>query len=126
MDFLKATFFVIAVLLMGLCLIFVPSISGTLSLSFVTVLGIYLGTDVASMIATTSRLPDGEYKEIKKHKYVLSGICLSVLIVITLILWEEALQTALTSFLSSCMVVIGCLIGGLEGNKIATKKEVTK
>lgn len=126
MDFLKATFFVIAVLLMGLCLIFVPSISGALSLSFVTVLGIYLGTDVASMIATTSRLPDGEYKEIKKHKYVLSGICLSVLIVITLVLWEEALQTALTSFLSSCMVVIGCLIGGLEGNKIATKKEVTK
>lgn len=126
MDFLKATFFVIAVFLMGLCLIFVPQISGALSISFVTVLGVYLGLDVASMIATTSRLPDGEYKEIKKHKYILSGICLSVLIVITLILWEEALQTALTSFLSSCMVVIGCLIGGLEGNKIATKKEVTK
>jgi glucan phosphoethanolaminetransferase (alkaline phosphatase superfamily) len=125
MDFLKASFFIIAVLLMGLCLIFVPQISGTLSISFITVLGIYLGTDVASMIATTSRLPDGEYKEIKKHKYVLSGICLSILIVITLVLWEEALQTALTSFLSSCMVVIGCLIGGLEGNKIATKKEVS-
>lgn len=126
MDFLKAVFFVIAVFLMGLCLFFVPQISGTLSVSFIAVLGIYLGTDVASMITTTSRLPNGEYKEIKKHKYILSGICLSILIVITLVTWDEILQTALTSFLSSCMVVIGCLIGGLEGNKIATKKEVTK
>ena len=125
MDFLKATFFVIAVLLMGLCLIFVPQISGTLSVTFVTVLGIYLGMDVASMIATTSRLPNGEYKEMKKHKYILSGICLAILIIITLLSWEDSLQTALTSFLSSCMVVIGCLIGGLEGNKIATKKEVS-
>lgn len=125
MDFLKATFFVIAVLLMGLCLIFVPQISGTLSVTFVTVLGIYLGMDVASMIATTSRLPNGEYKEMKKHKYILSGICLAILIIITLLSWNDSLQTALTSFLSSCMVVIGCLIGGLEGNKIATKKEVS-
>lgn len=125
MDFLKATFFVIAVFLMGLCLIFVPQISGTLSVTFVAVLGVYLGMDVASMIATTSRLPNGEYKEMKKHKYILSGICLAILIIITLLSWEDSLQTALTSFLSSCMVVIGCLIGGLEGNKIATKKEVS-
>lgn len=126
MDFLKALFFIVSVLLMGLCLIFVPDISGTLSISFVTVLGIYLGTDVATMITTTSRLPDGEYKEIKKHKYILSGICLSILIITTLVIWDDSLQTAFTSFLSSCMVILGCLIGGLEGNKLATKKEVSK
>lgn len=126
MDFLKAMFFVIAVLLMGLCIIFIPDVSGTLSISFITVLGIYLGTDVASMISATANLPAGEYKEIKKHKYFLSGICLAILIIITLVLWTDVLQAALSAFLSSCMVVLGCLIGGLEGNKIATKKEVQK
>lgn len=122
MDFIKALCFSIAVLLMGLCIIFVPSISGTLSMSFVLVLGVYLGLDIATMISTTASLPAGEYKEIKKHKYVLSGICLIILILITLITWQDTLQTALSSFLSSCMIILCCLIGGLEGNKIATKR----
>lgn len=121
MKFIKALFFILASIVMALCLIFVPESSGTVSISFTTVTGLYLGLDIASMITKTTTLKKGSFEKLNVYKYVLVSICLAVLIVIAIFVNEvPEVNTAITSFLTSAMIVIGCIIGGLEGNKIAT------
>lgn len=121
LKIIKALFFIAASAVMVLCLLFVPESSGAVSVSYIAVLGIYLGLDVAGMIAKTAEMPKGEYKSLSIHKYVISALCLAVNIAISVALRSRAdMSTALTSFISAVMIVIGCVLGGLEGNKIAT------
>lgn len=65
-------------------------------------------------------MEQGKYKDIHKHKYVISLICLSVMIGVCMFIPDKTVvNTALTSLISSVLIVIGILIAGLEGNKIA-------
>lgn len=121
MGIVKAFFFILATAVMALCLLFTPEASGSVSITYTTVVGIYLGLDIAAMIAKTSTLKKGNFEALNVYKYVLCSVCLSVLTVIALIVKDESnVETAITSFITSAMIVIGCIIGGLEGNKIAT------
>ncbi len=124
---LKSALFVIASGIMGICLWFTPEVSGTVSVSFTTVLGLYLGLDIAAMIAKTSSLEKGSFEKLNVYKYIISMVCLIVLLILCLIVKKRAdVNTAMTSFIVSTMIVIGCVIGGLEGNKIATGTSETK
>lgn len=121
MRFIKAGFFIAATSIMGLCLLFVPESSGSVSISYTSVVGIYLGLDIAAMIARTSKLQKGNFEPLNVYKYVLVSVCLAALIVTAIIVRGQSdVSTALTSFITSAMIVVGCIIGGLEGNKIAT------
>lgn len=121
MGIVKAFFFVLATAVMALCLLFTPEASGSVSITYTTVVGIYLGLDIAAMITKTSTLKKGNFESLNVYKYVLCSICLSVLTIVALIVKNESdVTTAITSFITSAMIVIGCIIGGLEGNKIAT------
>lgn len=123
-KFVKAFLFVLASLVMGACLIFVPDSSGAVSVTYVSVLGIFLGFDVADTVLKTAQMSKGEYKPIHKHKYVISAICLTALIIVCGVVKDKAdVSAAMTSLITSVMIVIGLLIGGLEGNKIATNIE---
>lgn len=121
MRFVKAFFFVLASAVMALCLMFTPEASGTVSITYTTVVGVYLGLDIAAMITKTTTLKKGNFESMNVYKYVLCSICLCILTVVALIVKENSdVTTAITSFITSAMIVIGCIIGGLEGNKIAT------
>lgn len=121
MKFIKAGFFLAATAVMALCLLFVPESSGSVSISYTSVVGVYLGLDIAAMIARTSKLQKGSFEPMNVYKYVLVSACLAVLIVTAVIVRGQSdVSTAMTSFITSAMIVIGCVIGGLEGNKIAT------
>lgn len=121
MRIVKAFFFVLATAVMALCLMFTPEASGSVSITYTTVVGIYLGLDIAAMITKTSTLKKGNFESLNVYKYVLCSVCLSVLTIVALIVKDESdVTTAITSFITSAMIVIGCIIGGLEGNKIAT------
>lgn len=121
MKFIKAAFFLAATGVMALCLLFVPESSGSVSISYTSVVGIYLGLDIAAMIARTSKLQKGNFETMNVYKYVLVSACLAVLIAVAVVIRGRAdVGTAMTSFITSAMIVIGCVIGGLEGNKIAT------
>lgn len=120
-DFIKAFIFVITSIVMGVTILLVPDSSGAVSITYIGVLGIYLGLDVAEMISSTAKMKKGEYKNLKTHKYIISVICLAVLLVMCLIKKDNNITTAITTFISAIMVVSGCLLGGLEGNKIATQ-----
>jgi uncharacterized protein YacL len=116
----KALFFALASVVMAVCTLFVPESAGAVSIPYITVIGLYLGLDIAGMITKTSQLPKGEYKTMKVHKYVISAVGLLVNIVIAIIMRDKAdISTAMTSFLSATMIILGCIIGGLEGNRIA-------
>ena len=122
MKFVKALLLVVATLIMECCLIFVPESSGAVSMTFTAALGIYLGLDVAGMIAKTTALPKGEFKSLNTYKYIISAVCLVVLTVTSILLRDKSdVTTAMTAFISSAMIIITCLIGGLEGNNIATE-----
>ena len=124
LKIVKGSLMVIATLVMALCLFFVPESSGTVSITFVSVLGLYLGLDVAAMITKTTTLKKGDFEDMNVYKYVLSAICLLILIGISIYLKNKCdVSTALTSFIASVMIIIGCIITGLEGNKIATNAD---
>lgn len=120
-KFAKALLFILASVVMALCLLFIPESSGTVSISYITVLGLYLGLDIAGMITKTSQMSKGEYQALNVHKYVISTIGLTVNIIIAIAMHSSAdITTALTSFVSAVMIILGCIIGGLEGNRIAS------
>lgn len=119
-KFVKSLLFVLASIVMSLCLIYLPNISGPVSVTFIGVLSCYLGIDIADTIIKSSSMEQGKYKDIHKHKYVISLICLTIMIGICIYMKQTVdITTAMTSLVSSVLIVIGILLAGLEGNKIA-------
>lgn len=120
-SFLKSFIFVLVSVIMGIVLNIIPQTSGPISVTYASVLSIYLGVDLADTIIKTSQMSKGQYKDLHIHKYVISLICLAALVTNCVIIKNKCdVSTALTSFVSSIFIVAGILIGGLEGNKIAT------
>lgn len=121
LKFVKALLFIVASGIMGVCVYFVPEISGNVSISFVFVLSMYLGIDIADTIKKSSEMKKGDFKPIHIHKYVISAVCLVCLIGVSIYMKSKGIDVsaAMTSFITSSLVIIGMLIGALEGNKIA-------
>lgn len=120
-DFAKALLFIWTTIIMGACLFFYPVSAGAVSVTYIAALSVYLGLDVASMIVKTATLPNGEFKRLKTHKYIISSVNLLILLGICVYVKDMVdVSTAITAFLSASIIIITCIIGGLEGNKIAT------
>lgn len=124
MEILKTILYVVATFVMAGILVFCPEISDDVCIFYVSILTTYLGLDVWSMIKTTSLMPPGKYKDMKMWRYAL---CASSYVILIGIAYAQSirLEIDLTSFYSvmtsAIFILIGLLIGGLEGNKIATK-----
>lgn len=123
-SFLKSFIFIFVSIVMGIVLNLIPQTSGPVSITYGAVLSVYLGVDLADTIIKTSEMAKGEYKDMHIHKYVIAVLCLAVLIINCVFIKDKCdVGTALTSFVSSFFIVAGLLIGGLDGNKIATNIE---
>lgn len=129
MEVLKSVLYLIASLIMGAVIWLCPSICDDVSIFYVSILTTYLGLDVWNMIKSTSLLPPGEYKEIKINRYVL---CVSSYLLMIAFGMIQSKRTGIdfnamfTVFISAIFLLISLLIGGLEGNKIATGKSGSK
>lgn len=124
LKFIKSFLFVIASIIVALCLVFIPNQAGTVSVVFISVLSIYLGVDIADTIVKSAKMGKGDYKPIHKHKYIVSSVCLVGLIITSSIVGKtHNVDSAMASFISSCLATIGMLIGALEGNKIAANHD---
>jgi hypothetical protein len=97
----------------------ITAISGT----FTGVIGVFLGVDILTMIHKTKGLPPGYYKEMNRHRYI-TALCAFALLLAEAFtvsaLYERDLDSLYLSFGVGFVVVIGGLIGGIEGNKIVT------
>lgn len=125
MEAFKFVLYLVATFIMAGVIWICPEVSSSVVVFYVSILTTYLGIDVYAMIKTTSVMPVGEYKEIKLWRYVLCASCYALLIV------EGYVQSAKTDvdfnsfysvLISALFLLIAILIGGLEGNKVATGK----
>lgn len=123
MNKVKAFLFVLATAVMVACLVYARESANTVSLAYLSVTGIYLGLDIAEMITSTARMKKGDFKKIAIHKYVISASCFAVCIITCMIVYTPELSSTMTTYISALLFIIGCVIGGLEGNKIATKND---
>jgi len=95
----------------------------SLSVTFTSIVGIFLGIDIAVMIKKTSALPEGQFKEINKQRYIISLVIFGLLIAEAIYLSAAQGRNAdalYASFGMGFLIVIGGLITGIEGNKIVT------
>jgi hypothetical protein len=97
----------------------VTAISG----AFTGVLGIFLGVDIIAMIHKTKELKPGDFKAMNMHRYVLSLCVFAVLLAEAFVisgLYNREMNSLYLCFGVGFLIVIGGLISGIEGNKIAT------
>lgn len=97
----------------------VTAISG----AFTAVLGIFLGVDIMAMIQKTKEMSPGNYRDMNMHRYIISLCVFAVLLTEAFIisgLYKREMNSLYLCFGVGFVVVIGGLISGIEGNKIAT------
>jgi hypothetical protein len=95
----------------------------TISGAFTGVLGIFLGVDIMTMIHKTKELKAGDFKGINTHRYVISLCIFAALLTEAFIisgLFEREMNSLYLCFGVGFVIVIGGLVSGIEGNKIAT------
>ncbi|GHU11422.1 hypothetical protein FACS1894151_11090 [Spirochaetia bacterium] len=99
--------------------------STSIAWTFTGIVGTFIGVDLAVMLKKTSELPSGQYKEINKHRYVLSLVIFAVLLAESFViswLYKKNCDGLYASFGMGFLIIIGCLVAGVEGNKMITNK----
>lgn len=123
MEVLKIVLYIIATVVMAGTEILCPAISGDVGVFYVSILTSFLGLDIWSMIKKTSLLPPGDFKEMKMHRYIICAFSYAILIFIGYVAGKKTgtdFSEMNRTFVAAVFILIGLLIGGLEGNKIAT------
>ena len=100
--------------------------TAALAATFTTIVGIFIGLDIAVMIKKTSAMANGDFKSINKSRYIAAFVIFSVLLLESFIIsafQNRNCDSLYTSFGMGFLIVIGGLISGIEGNKIVTNPE---
>jgi hypothetical protein len=95
----------------------------SLSITFTSIVGVFLGIDIAVMIKKTSALPAGEFKAINKPRYITSLVIFALLIIEAFVLssvFSRNCDALYASFGVGFLIVVGGLVAAVEGNKIVT------
>lgn len=126
MKALKVILLFFATILMGAVIYFIknPSVVDAIAATYAICINGFLGVDIAAMIKDSTKKPAGDWKDIKLYRYVFSFICMALLFVMALYQKEvNDIQSimAISSFGSGAMLIIGLVMAGLEGNKIASR-----
>jgi hypothetical protein len=114
-----ATLFVAGIVFFVADSLVVTAISG----AFTGVLGIFIGLDIMTMIHKTKELPAGIYKEMNQHRYIIALCVFGALLAEAFVisgLYGREMNSLYLCFGVGFVIVIGGLIGGIEGNKIVT------
>jgi glucan phosphoethanolaminetransferase (alkaline phosphatase superfamily) len=97
----------------------VTAVSG----AFTAVLGLFLGSDIFTMIHKTRSMQAGDYKEINFHRYIIALFIFTSLLAEAFVLAERygrKMDSLFLCFGIGVLVVIGGFISGIESNKAAT------
>jgi len=95
--------------------------SAAIALTFTGIVGAFIGLDIALMIKKTSDMSVG-FKKINSHRYITALVMFALLLAETFFIsgkFGRNCDSIYTSFGMGFLIVIGGLIGGVEGNKIA-------
>ena len=97
--------------------------AAAIAITFTGIVGTFIGLDIALMLKKTSEMTHG-FKEINAHRYIASLIIFAALLVEAFIIsafYKRNCDSIYTSFGMGFLIVIGGLIAGVEGNKIAVE-----
>jgi len=116
---------IFAAIFTGAMIFFIKDTSSAsaIAVTFTGIVGVFIGLDIALMIKKTSSMPSG-YKEINTQRYVAGLVIFSVLLIEAFFIsamYSRNCDTIYTSFGMGFLIIIGGLISGVEGNKIATQ-----
>lgn len=126
MEVLKLVIFILATAVMEGMVIVSPEVSQDVAIFYVSILSSYLGLDIWAMIQKTASLPSGEFKSINIHRYLVSAGSYVVLLGTAFFMkakYGYDYGTMYSTFVAALFLMATILIGGLEGNKIATNYE---
>jgi hypothetical protein len=99
------------------------TVATSIAWTFTGIVGTFIGVDLAVMLKKTSEMPVGEYKEINKHRYIISLVIFAVLLAEAFVisgLYKRQCDGLYASFGMGFLVVIGGLVAGVEANKAIT------
>jgi Na+/phosphate symporter len=117
-----ATFFVAGIVWFVKDSLTVTTIAG----AFTGVIGIFLGLDIMTMIHKTKEMKAGDFKHMNMHRYVISLCVFAILLTEAFVisgLFNREMNSLYLCFGVGFVIVIGGLVSGIEGNKIATDEE---
>jgi len=102
--------------------------ASAIAVTFTAIVGAFIGLDLALMIKKTASMPTG-FKEINTHRYIAGLVIFAALLVEAFVIsgrYQRNCDSLYTSFGIGFLVIIGGLIAGVEGNKIATESHETE
>ena len=114
----------IAFIFTGFMIYFVTD-SGTVSAiaaAFTSIVGIFIGLDIAVMIKKTSAMHD-DFKQMNKQRYIVAFIIFALLLIEAFFIsafFGRNCDALYTSFGLGFLFVIGAIFNGIESNKIVT------
>ena len=122
---------ILATLFVALFILFIPDSLAVTTIAgvFTGVLGIFLGTDIMTMILKTKSMQHGDFKEINMHRYIIALFIFFALFVESFIITKffgRDMNSLYLCFGVGILVVIGGLISGIEGNKAVTSDRPEK
>jgi len=97
-----------------------------IAVTFTTIVGIFLGIDIALMIKKTTAMPPNEFKHMNKSRYITALVIFALLLIEAFVLssaFGRNSDSLYASFGMGFLIVIGGLVAGVEGNKMATNTE---
>lgn len=124
--FWKITLMVIAFLIVASVLFVLDDVGiiDSMAASFTAVISLFLGVDLAAMIKNSAGMPKGKFQKAHTYRYIIAVVMMLVLFIIALYRKESdnlGISMAAGAFGSGSIVIIGLLMSGLEGNKIASR-----
>ncbi len=125
MKVFKSIIVFIAFAIMLLVLLFLDTgvIINAMAGAYIAAVGAFLGVDLAAMLKQSSLKAAGDYEKLNAYKYIIGFVQLGVLFIVTIVrinTVEIDISAIAGMFGTGAIAVIGMVLAGLEGNKIAT------
>jgi hypothetical protein len=91
--------------------------------AFTSIVGTFIGIDLANMIKKTSEMSNGQYKPYNKPRYIMSVVIFALLLAESFFIASTGRNCdgLYASFGMGLLLMIGAIISGIEGNKVVTK-----
>jgi len=124
--FWKIALMVVAFLIVAAVLFVLDDVGiiDSMAASFTAVISLFLGVDLAAMIKNSAGMPKGKYQLAHTYRYIIAVVMMLILFGIALYRKQVdglAISMSAGAFGSGSIVIIGLLMSGLEGNKIASR-----